>query len=248
MSTPFWDSWLAVKATGASKRPSNVSVYEEKAGGRALTTDALQDAIRDHFVGLEVIQEIGGFPKALAVLRGSLPVGKRTQSGDMGELLATEFVSQKSPFTVPVKRLRYKDDRKVAMRGDDLIAIRVGPKPAVLKVESKSRARIGKEAIADAASQLAKNSGRPNPSSLAFTSKRLREMRLNDLAEFVENVQAGAIPGLKLRHLVFALSGTDCEEHLAARANGAPVPRKLVALVVADHQRFIEEAFRTAYG
>src|SRR5690348_11517434 len=124
MATKFLDSWVG-PATPSTAYPRNVTVLVEKAGGRAAVAGALQEYVKDHFVGLDIIDRMGGFPKALATLRASLPTGKQTRSGDMGELLATEYVAQKTTFAVPIKRLRFKDDRTVAMRGDDLIAVRI---------------------------------------------------------------------------------------------------------------------------
>jgi hypothetical protein len=245
----FLDLWIEPKNTQAKKALSNVSVLVEKTGGRGAAAAALQEAVKDHFVGLDIIARMGGFPQALATLRGSLPSGKATRSGDMGELLATEYVAQKTAFSIPVKRLRYKDDRAVAMRGDDLIAIRVDPKaPEILKVEAKSRARLQPQIVSEAVDQLGKNGGRPNPSSLAFISKRLRERGDDSTAEFIEKVQEGKVAGLRLEHLVFTLSGNDCEDHLSAHAMGGPIPRRMVGMIVTDHQAFIKEVFDTAHG
>lgn len=248
----FLDSWIEPKKPTTKNVPSNVSVLVEKAGARSVVSDALQQAVRDHFIGLDIIARMGGLEKALTTLRESLPASKRVRSGDMGELLATEYVAQKTSFAVPIKRLRWKDDRTVTMRGDDIVAIRLSPlPPTILKVESKSKARLQPQTVVEAVGQLDKFAGRPNPCSLAFTSKRLRERKTasdDATAEFIEKVQDDKIPGLRVEHLVFTFSGNDSESSLTAHANGGTLPRRMVGLVVADHQDFIKNVFDTAHG
>jgi hypothetical protein len=78
-------------------------------------------------------------------IREKLPQGPRIRSGDLGEILATEFIAEQSVYTVPIKRLRWKDHRNMAMRGDDVIAVRIpeeGPPLEFLKSETKSRAQL----------------------------------------------------------------------------------------------------------
>ena len=95
-----------------------------------------------------MIEKIGGYKKAAHVVKNRLPTGKAIRSGDLGEILATEYVDQETNSRVPIKRLRYKDDQQMAMRGDDVIAVRPGPKrmTQVLKVEAKSRGADGRGA------------------------------------------------------------------------------------------------------
>jgi hypothetical protein len=96
--------------------------------------------IQDHFIDASIVERMGGYPKAAAVIRGLLPTSKRIRSGDLGEILATEYVETITPFAVPLRKLRYKDDGNLAMRGNDVIGIqKVGRRYRVLKVEAKSR-------------------------------------------------------------------------------------------------------------
>ncbi len=41
----------------------------------------------------------------------------------MGEILATEFIEFQTEFRIPVRRLRYKDGREMALRGDDFLGV-----------------------------------------------------------------------------------------------------------------------------
>ena len=64
-----------------------------------------------------------GKPAAAEFIRGNLPTAKSIRSGDLGEILATEFIAAHTGYGTPIKRLRWKDHRNMAMRGDDVIGI-----------------------------------------------------------------------------------------------------------------------------
>src|SRR5207245_8241596 len=86
-------------------------VLRERPGRRSIIERAVRDTVADHLAGLDVVKRIGGYKKALAFIRNKLPVAKKVRSGDLGEILATEYIDQCTEFRVPIKRLRWKDDR-----------------------------------------------------------------------------------------------------------------------------------------
>jgi hypothetical protein len=226
-------------------------VLTEKDNARAVIADALIECVNDHFAGLEIIQRIGGYANALAYIRTRLPSYKKVRSGDLGELLATEYIDQCTDYNVPIKRLRWKDDRNTTMRGDDVIAVkRHGNTWKLLKAESKSRAALSAGVVGEAVTGLRKNSGRPNPSTLGFISARLREMNRDDEARVFERMQKAPPPAGRIEHLVFTLSGNDPTSHLKTHraSSGATIQRHLVGCVIDDHQRFIATLFRTAHA
>src|SRR5262245_5200007 len=98
-------------------------VLQERPGTRPAVQAAIQETVKDHLAGLEIVQRMGGFKKAIAYIRNKLPDDKRVRSGDFGEILASEYIDQCTEYKVPIKRLRWKDDRNTAMRGNDVIAI-----------------------------------------------------------------------------------------------------------------------------
>src|SRR5688572_22907956 len=66
-----------------------------------------------------------GKPAAAALIEGKLPTSKQIRSGDLGEIYATEWIDAHSGgYLAPIKRLRWRDHRNMAMRGDDVIGIR----------------------------------------------------------------------------------------------------------------------------
>lgn len=65
-----------------------------------------------------------GKPAAAALIEGKLPTTKAIRSGDLGEIYATEWIDAHSGgYRAPIKRLRWKDHRNMAMRGDDVIGM-----------------------------------------------------------------------------------------------------------------------------
>ena len=69
-----------------------------------------------------------GKPAAAALIESKLPTTKQIRSGDLGEIYATEWIDAHSGgYRAPIKRLRWKDHRNMAMRGDDVIGILQDP-------------------------------------------------------------------------------------------------------------------------
>jgi hypothetical protein len=209
---------------------------------------ALRSAVLDHLVGLDIIERMGGYPKAVHVIRNSVPTGKQVRSGDLGEIIATEYIDQVTEFRVPIRRLRYRDDRSMPMRGDDLIALHQGhdgQHHRVLKGEAKSGANMPASVIGEASDALCKYQGRPNPATLAFISTKLRRENRDDLAAIFEELQAGQLPAEALSHLIFALCGSDPSKHLGKHSKSAipRIRRALVGMVVNDHPQFVADVY-----
>lgn len=79
-----------------------------------------------------------------------------------GEFLAASYVSEFTGYSVGVFKLRWSDHREMAMRGDDILGIRLDPGVTVkfLKGEVKSRAALGKKTVDEARTALASSNGR----------------------------------------------------------------------------------------
>lgn len=244
----FIDGWL--DCLQPNDECPNLLVLVERSNTRKLVVPAVCEAVKDHLVGLSVIEAMGGYKKAAHVIKNRLPSRKTIRSGDLGEILATEYVDQKTNYRVPIKRLRYKDDRQMSMRGDDVIAIRPSKNKVtqVLKVEAKSRASLATAAIEEASDGLIKNSARPNPSTLAFISVRLRELGRHAEALLIERLQQHEVKDADIEHLLFTFSGNDPANLLVPHAKTPKRPliaRHLVGIVVADHQDFIRLVFES---
>jgi hypothetical protein len=243
MSNDLFTKWLQL----AGVATPGLSIWNEKNGARAVGLKAVKGLLGDHFVGEATILQAGGYAKAAAIIANSLPTNKRTRSGDLGEILATEYVRAQTPFVVPFNKLRWKDDRQMPMRGNDVIAVDATAQPVrVLKCECKSRAVLSSAVVTEAAESLDKDGGRPNPSTLAFISKRLYEENRDDEAHVYRDLQVkGAITPRMISHLIFVLSGNDSSSYLKAspKAKRQGIKRESAGIVITDHGTFVTKVF-----
>jgi hypothetical protein len=240
----LFKKWLS-----GAKPQTGVSLYTERPGARSLGLAALKKLVADHFVGEGTIVKAGGYTKSGAIITNSLPTNKRTRSGDLGELLATEYLNSETAFVVPIRKLRWKSDRETAMHGNDVIGVDTKSKPVrVLKGECKSRAAFGKSTVEEAAASLDLHDGRPNPSTLAFITKRLYEENRDAEAKIFQDLQSeGAISSKNVSHLIFVLAGNDPSKHLAAgpKSKHAGIKRENTAIVIGDHGAFVAAVYGT---
>jgi hypothetical protein len=242
MANDLFSKWLTPSTTD-----ERVAVWSERPGARVVGLTAVRKLLAQHFIGEATILQAGGYSKAAAVIANSLPTDKRTRSGDLGELLATEYVDAKTPFIIPIRKLRWKSDRQMPMHGNDVIAVDPTHDPVrVLKGECKSRAAFGAAAVKEAAEGLDKHGGRPNPSTLAFITKRLYEEKRDTEAHLYRDLQCkGGITPKHVTHLIFGLSGNDPAAYLKAapKPKRAGIKRETAAIVITDHGAFIKKVF-----
>ena len=228
----------------------------EKNNGRAAIEVELIDRVRSHYDDLQQIADDVrqlGYPGAAAILGERLPRTKRARSGEMGEILATEFIGAQTEFRVPVRRLRYKDGREMALRGDDFIGVGEDEQErlCLLKGESKSRRALTPAVISEARQRLSSDDGRPTPISMLFTADRLLQSRNKDeeLGRKIRNeVALRAVPSGRITHALFTLSennsGDELEKDLAAADDSH---RHVSAgMQVEDHREFISEIYNLA--
>jgi len=223
-----------------------VQVLVERRRGRDAIFETLVNVAADHVIGLKVIESLGGFPKATHVLKNRLPAGKIARSGMLGEILATEFLDQETEFTVPIRRLRYRDTREQAMRGDDVLGFRATKsRVKVVKVEAKSRAKLATAAITEARQGLANHDGRPNPETLAFIECTLRIDNRDAEAEPIAALQQTTIRKQDVSHLLFILSGNDPTSFLEQdnRPITDGIQLRLCGCRVKKHATFVKSVF-----
>ena len=189
-----------------------------------------------------------GKKRAAEYVRQKLPRRKSTRSGDLGEILGSEYIEEATDYEVAVNRLRWKDHREMAMRGDDVIAIKLaaGSKPHFLKGEIKSRATLSGPVIMEARKALRKSNSRPSPHALSFIADRLHGEGETALADAIDDAQLKeGIALSQVAHLLFTFSGNDplqlLEKHLQKYTG--KVHQIAVGLHVANHQRFIRDVY-----
>lgn len=243
MAEPFFVDWMDHNQPVSNAE--ELVVLREKASVTKAVHAAIKTAAMEHLVGLDMLKRIGGWDQTEAFIRNKVPTDKKVRSGDLGEILASEYIDQCMSYAVPIKRLRWKDDRDTTMRGNDVLALSIEDQECrLLKAESKSRASLQASVVEEAVVGLAKHRGRPNPSSLAFISSRLREQDEDGLATVFERLQSGKLKAASIEHLVFTFSGNDPTSHLEKHiASQSARRRHLVGCHVAGHQEFIKKTF-----
>lgn len=232
--------------------------YIEKSGGREKIRVELVETIRSHYDRLERIAEDVkrlGYEVAGEILRTAMPQTAKARSGDLGEILATELVEEEIGLRVPVRRLRFKDGRNMAMRGDDFIGAgydATGKKLWLLKGEAKSNKVLGKTTVTNARKVLNRDNGRCTPDSLGFVASRLLDSNDPDDNELGRNLRDEV--GLKslradrIDHMLFTISGNGPHASLKEDLDTAGNNRDhyVVNLHIPDHQNFIEISYTEA--
>jgi hypothetical protein len=168
--------WLDVSTSEVGRH--SLHVLTEHEGSRSQVLGDLRELVRSHYVDPKIaakrIASLGA-PKTASLLREHIPMSKKARSGDLGEVLATELAELQLEYSVPIRRLRWKDGREMALRGDDIIGLaRDGKdKLRLLKGESKSRATLSTAVLDEAGGALDSDRGRPTRHSVLFVAERL---------------------------------------------------------------------------
>ena len=233
-------------------------LFVEKANGRDEICESLAETMRSHYDRLERIAddvERLGYAAAAEILSAELPQTSRARSGDFGEILATELVEEEIGLRVPVRRLRYKDGRNMALRGDDFIGAGYGTdddKLWLLKGEAKSNKALGKTTITEARKVLNRDNGRCTPDSLLFVANRLLESAEAEDLELGrairDEVGLNSLQPGRIDHMLFTVSGNAPPAALKKNLEAASTIRDqyVVNLRIEDHQGFIAEMYDEA--
>lgn len=232
--------------------------YVEKNGGRDEIREDLAETIRSHYDRLErIAEDVGrlGYSVAAKILCEAMPQTAKGRSGDLGEILATELVEEEIGLRVPVRRLRYKDGRNMAMRGDDFIGAGydgAGEKLWLLKGEAKSNKVLGKSTVMSARKVLDRDNGRCTPDSLLFVANRLLESNDpgdNKLGRSLrDEVGLKSLRADRIDHMLFTISGNGPHASLKddLDATGTNRDHYVVNIHVEDHQDFIAAIYQEA--
>jgi len=165
------------------------------------------------------------------LIHEKLPTTKGIRSGDLGEIYATEWINAHcGRYCAPIKRLRWKDHPKMAMRGEDAIGFLMDKRTkrlCFIKAEAKSRASLRSKALTDARTSLDSNQGLPSTHALIFISERLFELKNLQLADSIDDALlfSGNAPDSLLKDSLLAYSG--------------PIEQWAVGLHVNNHAAFV---------
>lgn len=228
---------------------NHVRVMTARPANSATGIQATATAVQAHYASEERIAGALarlGKPAAAKMITDLLPQTPQIRSGDLGEIYATEWIDAQSGYRAPIKRLRWKDHRNMAMRGDDVIGMVLDPATQqlrFLKTEAKSRISLRAQTLQEARIGLDKDGGLPSPHALSFISARLMELG-NDLplVDAIDDAlyRQGIAPE-SVKHLLFTLSGNSPQALLtqALLAYTGAIGQWGVGLQVGDHAEFL---------
>lgn len=249
----LYDRWC--RCTKDADNRKHYWIYVEKEGGRDEIRGDLATTIRSHYDRLERIAddiERLGYKVAAEILRAEMPQTAKGRSGDLGEILATELVEEEVGMRIPVRRLRYKDGRNMAMRGDDFIGAKfddADEKLRLLKGEAKSNRVLSRATVTSARKVLDRDNGRCTPDSLLFVANRLLESEDpvdNSLGRRLrDETGLKTLPADRIAHMLFTVSGNGPHASLKEDLDAATGNRDqyVVNIHIEDHQGFIADIF-----
>lgn len=244
---PVFDGWCNSADTPVGNNTLRVITGEPAHLGLGLQATAT--VVPGHYASDEhvarALRRLGKLAAA-ALIEEKLPTTKAIRSGDLGEIYATEWIDAHSGgYRAPIKRLRWKDHRNMAMRGEDVIGMFQDPQSLrlhFLKTEAKSRAALTAQVLKDARAGLDKYGGLPSPHALSFISARLLELDDLPMADAIDDaLLKHGIPLANVRHLLFTFSGNAPDALLTAALQAYPgeVNQWGVGLRVEGHGAFI---------
>lgn len=239
VDTPLGNHFLRVMTGNIANLPASIQAAASAVPGHY----AAEEQVARAFFRL-------GKPAAAQLIQNKLPTTKAIRSGDLGEIFATEWIDAHSgAYRAPIKRLRWKDHRNMAMRGEDVIGLFLDPATQrlhFLKTEAKSRANLTGQVLAAARAGLDKDGGLPSAHALSFISARLLELGDNALADAIDDaLLKHGIPIASVRHLLFTFSGNAPDALLTAALQAYPgaVMQYAVGLRVQDHTAFVAAVY-----
>ncbi|MEE9454684.1 MAG: Hachiman antiphage defense system protein HamA [Paracoccaceae bacterium] len=225
----------------------------ENEGQRELLLDEIATRTRSHYASdMEVATflEVLGYDDAAEVMRTNYPEGATGKSADLGEILCAEIVEEWCEFKVPIRKLRYKDHRDQAMRGEDVIGIRhdAQGRLCLLKGEAKSARSLSSGTVEEARDGLNKNLGRPTAHSMMYLARRLIEQRgaSEELGkEILAEAAQKAVPQTRITHCFFAITGNKAgdmldEDYVNA---GSERDQYIIHIRIPEHGAFVAEVY-----
>lgn len=227
----------------------HIQVLTGRAADATIGIQETAAAIPTHYAAEERIASALarlGKSGAAQMITNLLPQTPQIRSGDLGEIYATEWIDAQSGYRAPIKRLRWKDHRNMAMRGDDVIGMILDPasqRLRFLKTEAKSRIDLRAQTLAEARAGLNKDGGLPSSHALSFISARLMELGINEpLVNAIDDaLYRHGIPPESVKHLLFTFSGNSPQELLkqALQAYTGPIGQWGVGLHINEHAAFV---------
>jgi hypothetical protein len=191
-----------------------------------------------------------GKDAAAQKLLTKIPEVKNIRSGDIGEVLASDYIEESLGYSVPIRKLRWRDHRNMAMRGDDVIGIVVDQQQQTikfLKAEAKANKILGRGILEDARKELDLDDGFPAPHALEFVAERLRETGNQALSDLIEKVQlVDGIRTNQVEHLLFTFTASNPArlQRESFDAYDGNIKQTSVGFKVTEHQELIAGVYQ----
>jgi hypothetical protein len=179
-----------------------------------------------------------------------IPEVKKIRSGDIGEVLTSDYIEESTDFTVPIRKLRWRDHRNMAMRGDDVIGIIVDQQQQTikfLKAEAKANKALSRKVLQEARTELDLDEGFPAPHALEFVAERLRETGNQALSDLIEKVQlVDGIRANQVEHLLFTFTASNPAtlQKESFDAYDGNIKQTSVGFRVTEHQELISGVYQ----
>ncbi len=243
------NTWCS--ATDEKVKTHQLRILEGDPAKITIGVEAIAKVVPNHYASKERVAQLMrklGKKKTAKFIEQKLPTSKSIRSGDLGEILGASYVAEFTGYTTGINRLRWKDHREMAMRGDDIIALRPDPSDKVkfLKGEVKSNMSLSGSTVAKAHKALQSNNGRPSGHALSFLADRLHEKGEHALADLIDAAQLrDGIKPSQISHLMFTFSANDPRKLLRNNLNTykGKILQHAVGLRITGHQAFIKAVY-----
>ena len=221
---------------------------KERTGERQNVWPDLVQTVRRHYIAPEDLRtycEVLGYADAAEAISVFIPKDSKSRSGELGEALATEYVNEALPVRVHIKRLRNKDERETALRGDDLLGVAFNDQQilTIVKGEVKSTQGLTSATLDEAETKLLQHAGRPSRHSLGLVAAHLlrvdQELGVAVLKYNLSQAQAD------LSHLIVTLTQFKPAILFPKRLAGAypAIQRMLVGLIISNHKQTVSDIY-----
>lgn len=195
----------------------------------------------------ERTMKILGKEAAYCKLKLKFPNNKNIRSGDVGEVISHTYIESHLDYIVPIRKLQWRDHREMAMRGDDVIAIKIeGDDIKFMKCEAKSAKSLSRKILDDARKELDQHEGKPSPHTLEFIIERLHETDNEELSmKLATYIYNKRIKKNDVKHLlfVFTQSNPDSLQKEACESYAGEYCQISVGLKINKHAELIKEVF-----
>lgn len=207
----------------------------------------------EHYISPQSIADILarlGKVAAAKKLRDKIPEVKNIRSGDIGEVITTDYIEGSTIYSVPIRKLRWRDHRDMAMRGDDVIGIHINQHDQsmrFLKAEAKANRSLSRDVLRKARDELDNDGGLPAPHALGFVVDRLKDIGKDDLAHRIEKAQlVDGIRAEQVEHLLFTFTASDPAtlQKETFESYEGNIKQTSVGFRVTGHQEFIESVYQ----